>query len=459
MKTLSHTLKAILAMVLPLLHNCQSYAQNTKFGTSALASNTTGTENSAFGYECLRLNTTGPNNTGIGYRVLYSNISGALNTANGHQSLFSNTSGTGNVADGAEALTYNTTGYYNTASGLSALFNNTTGYFNTAVGAVAMQNNTTGFQNTAVGEQALLSNTTGKNNTAIGYYTDVNTANLQNSTALGNRALLTASNQVRIGNSFIKSIGGYVDWTRISDARVKKNIKSNVPGLTFINKLKPITYNLNLAEADKIVQRLAAKTKDGKAPTISHEDIAERKAQERIVYTGFMAQDVEKAAKELNYDFSGVDVAENDKDLYGLRYADFVVPLVKAVQELSAKNDELQKQIDELKAMIVSGKQNQHAASGNKKETATFIKGFLAQNAPNPFNELTAIRYSLPKDFASAQIVIANNSGKILKKVDVSSTSGGILDIKAGELAAGTYVYSLMANGRLIDSKKMMVTK
>jgi len=125
---------------------------------------------------------------------------------------------------------------------------------------------------------------------------------------------------------------------------VKKNIKENVPGLSFINKLKPITYNLNLDAADKIVQRPAIKTKDGKTIQPTQEDIAARKAQEQIVYTGFIAQNVEKAAKELNYDFSGVDVAKNDKDLYGLRYEEFVVPLVKAVQELSAKNDDLQKE-------------------------------------------------------------------------------------------------------------------
>ncbi|MEP7142476.1 MAG: bZIP transcription factor [Ferruginibacter sp.] len=63
------------------------------------------------------------------------------------------------------------------------------------------------------------------------------------------------------------------------------------------------------------------------------------------VYTGFIAQDVEIAAKKISYDFSGVDAAKNDKDLYGLRSADFVVPLVKAVQELSAQNEQLKKQI------------------------------------------------------------------------------------------------------------------
>jgi hypothetical protein len=48
--------------------------------------------------------------------------------------------------------------------------------------------------------------------------------------------------------------------------------------------------------------------------------------------TGFIAQEVEQAANEIEYDFSGVDAPKND-DLYGLRYVEFVVPLVKAVQE------------------------------------------------------------------------------------------------------------------------------
>ena len=77
-----------------------------------------------------------------------------------------------------------------------------------------------------------------------------------------------------------------------------------------------------------------------------------RKQKEQIIYTGFVAQDVEKAAKELGYNFSGIDAAKNDKDLYGLRYAEFVVPLVKAVQEQQQQIEALKKQIEELKAMI-----------------------------------------------------------------------------------------------------------
>ena len=58
--------------------------------------------------------------------------------------------------------------------------------------------------------------------------------------------------------------------------------------------------------------------------------------KENIRYTGFIAQEVEQAAQSVNFDFSGVDVpSDNPADYYGLRYAEFVVPLVKAKQELA----------------------------------------------------------------------------------------------------------------------------
>jgi len=52
-----------------------------------------------------------------------------------------------------------------------------------------------------------------------------------------------------------------------------------------------------------------------------------------IIRTGFIAQEVEEAAKRVGFDFDGVSAPENETDLYGIRYAEFVVPLVKAVQE------------------------------------------------------------------------------------------------------------------------------
>jgi hypothetical protein len=233
-----------------------------------------------------------------------------------------------------------------------------------------------------------------------------------------------------------------------SDGRVKKNIQENVPGLAFINKLKPITYNLDLDAADRIIQSFEKRDKDGKIIAASQSDISARNAKPQIVYTGFVAQDVEKAAGELNYNFSGVDAAKNEKDLYGLRYAEFVVPLVKAVQELSKiseglreKNDSLQQQINELTTLV--RKNNQSGSLSQEVINTSLSDASLGQNAPNPFNHSTAISYTLPQKFLSAQILTTDNSGKTVKQVNVSHAGKGVVNIDASLLSSGTYHYSL----------------
>jgi hypothetical protein len=143
---------------------------------------------------------------------------------------------------------------------------------------------------------------------------------------------VTASNQVRIGTG-VTSIGGPQNWTNTSDSRIKVNVRADVPGLAFINLLQPVTYNKSMALEEEIV---------GKKNAIA---MSPDNPYETIRYSGFIAQDVEAAARSVGYEFSGVDAPKNEKDLYGLRYAEFVVPLVKAMQEQHALFEEMQKQI------------------------------------------------------------------------------------------------------------------
>jgi len=284
----------------------------------------------------------------------------------------------------------------------------------------------------------------------VGANADVNGEDFFNAVAIGESALCTGVNQVRLGNSVTNSIGGFANFTNISDVRVKKNIKENVPGLTFINKLKPITYNLDLDAADKITQPPAKKDKDGKLVAPSQLEINARITKQQVLYTGFAAQDVEKAAKELNYDFSGVDAAKNSKDLYGLRYSDFVVPLVKAVQELSQKVEKLEAALAEKKSGTASTLSSANVAISN---------GSLEQNIPNPFTHTTKINYSLPQKYSSAKILITDKSGKTLKEVNVSGSGKSSLNIDASNLPSGTYQYSLYVDGKLITSKQMISSK
>lgn len=270
--------------------------------------------NSAFGYRALYSNTTGHNNTANGYQVLYSNIEGSGNTANGYASLYSNS-----------------TGDYNTAIGYQTLYYNTIETDNTAIGFSAGDNRTFS-QSTFLGSNAFPD--------ANGY---------TNVMGLGYLARPTASNQVRIGNTSISSIGGYAGWTNFSDGRYKLAVNENVKGLDFIMKLRPITYQLDVKTLSAVLKENQRRDENGNIITKSSEtDIKSRNEKSQIIYTGFVAQEVESVAKELGFDFSGVDSPKNENDFYGLRYAEFVVPLVKAVQEQQQIIEKLTRRIEEL---------------------------------------------------------------------------------------------------------------
>ncbi len=301
---------------------------NTAIGAQALNKNASGSFNTASGSSALKSNTSGVNNTASGYFALKENSTGTNNTAVGSSALL-NTTSSENTAVGTEALKANDVGFDNTAIGRGALLKSRSGVFNTAGGKEALSENVTGSFNTAFGKASLLLNTTGSNNTALGYNA-FGSGNFSNSTALGANTSITAGAQVRVGSTSVTSIGGKVGWSTLSDGRFKTNVQQNIPGLLFINKLQPVSYKFNL---QKLNGQLNIKNESA--------DEKDMNTASNITYSGFIAQEVEKAAKEINYDFSGIDAPKNDKDIYGLRYAEFVVPLVKAVQELSIENARL----------------------------------------------------------------------------------------------------------------------
>jgi hypothetical protein len=330
---------------------------NTALGAFALGANESGDNNIAIGRDALRSNTTANSNIGIGNNTLNDNISGEDNIAIGPYSLTHNTTGDKNIALGRDALNKNTTGNFNIALGESALFSNnigrwnialgnfalskngsgdkltaigyealkectgwdntavgyqslranTDGFDNVALGVSSLSSNTTGDGNTAVGKNAMSVNITGNNNTAIGFNANV-LEGISNSTAIGYDALVTSSNKIVIGNASATTVGGYGSWTNYSDRRLKENIEyRNNLGLNFITRLKPASYNY-IKDSNK-------RRRDG-----------------------FIAQDVEQTLKELGIEFSGLVIDNNKDKTQNLSYAEFVVPLVAAVQELNQEN-------------------------------------------------------------------------------------------------------------------------
>ena len=234
----------------------------------------------------------------------------------------------------------------------------------------------------------------------------------------------------------------------------ERKIKEDVRGLEFINSLRPITYTVDVPAINAHYRKGRPERDDQKlhasAAAIMKE--SEEKAS-KIVYNGFIAQEVEEAAKKLNYEFSGVDKPESKDGLYGLRYSDFVVPLVKAVQELSKKADrieQLEKEVQELKELVVK------LSNGNS--SLTMSSGYLEGNIPNPFSNNTTIRYKIPSTTTNAKLLITDIKGSVIKTFSLARGSSQIT-IDSNTLAAGTYTYSLWIDHQQVDSKKMVIAR
>jgi hypothetical protein len=380
------------------LYSNTSGAANSANGVGSLFMNTQGSYNSAVGYDALYMNTTGNNNTSVGYFSLGYNSYGNNNTASGYYSLGNNSNGNNNTASGYYSLFNNESGSNNVASGPETLYSNETGSNNVAIGAYSLYANTTfsnlvaigdsallnniSVRNTAIGYQALYTNTTGGDNTAVGYgslYNNISGTGLTafgsqtnagpvssyitllgyeataadattNATAIGANATVGVSNTIQLGNMNITAVNSYGTFNTISDGRFKFNIREDVSGLDFIMRLRPVTYQL---DTRKITNELAG----GK--TLASFAAANNETQAmNIRRTGFIAQEVEKAADESGFDFDAVKKPQNDQDHYSLSYQEFVVPLVKAVQEQQKEIADLKKEIEGLKKLVAKTPKN-----------------------------------------------------------------------------------------------------
>lgn len=433
------------ALVQVAFFSLHAQTANTAYGSGALVNNVNGKYHTAIGDGALltqrggEFNTAvgasaqaysvtaagrsgGSYNTSIGGLSLYNNY-GFYNTGNGYRSMYTCAGGSWNSADGAFSLYYNTSGHLNTANGYYTLYSNTTGGFNTAEGAFALS-----------------LNSTGEYNVAIGYNAGPHLDGLYNTTSIGNGAIATASNHVRIGNNDVTEISGRVPYAAISDGRFKRDIKEDISGLDFIINLRPVSYTVDNNALDKFL---------GVPDSVLAKKSSVRKTPEREI--GFVAQEVEQLVKKSGYAFNGVRAPQNEKSHYSLAYSQFVVPLVKAVQELNAIVKEQQEQIE----LLLNERNDKADLKGH--ETPGVLS--LLQNSPNPFTVDTEINMNLPESAGQVRLMIYALDGKEIKSLPVSDRGKVTVKISARELSAGMYFYTLLVDNKVIDTKRMILTQ
>jgi hypothetical protein len=354
-----------------------SGSDNIAIGACAYGASTVssfGNTNIAIGVNSLRSNSGGTDNVSIGRCTLYSNSQGNCNIAISDRALLSNTTGYLNIAIGSQSLSDNTTGIFNIAIGHSALAKNTIGDENIAIGRQALQScevngdacyniaigsialyNAYCRDNIGIGFSTLYSTTTGSYNVAVGSCALYSIATTSNNTAIGYRALAsntgtgsvgigyqagyscTASNILVIGNTnstwlvfgcfsnnTICNAANSASWNTTSDSRIKENVVTIPCATNTLAQLNPVIFDY----------------------TENHSERMSWDCCKRICNYGFIAQEFEQVfPKYVTKSAEIVDDVEVE-DFRSINDGHLVPLLVKAIQELEAKIQALELQIN-----------------------------------------------------------------------------------------------------------------
>jgi hypothetical protein len=225
----------------------------------------------------------------------------------------------------------------------------------------------------------------------------------------------------------INGVSKALAYFATSDQRFKREIKT-------------------ISNASEILSKLEGKTYFWK--TEEYKD----KGFSTLRQYGFIAQELEKVVPEA--------VATDENGYKSVNY-DMIIPiLVQNAKEQAAEIKDLQQQLDELKEVVKSLASN-HAAgtNGTGAQSVTLSDKnavILNQNVPNPFAESTVVNYMIGQDFVKAQIIFTTSDGKVIKSVEIREKGAGTLNVFSDDLSNGLYSYSLIVDGKVIDTKKMV---
>jgi len=258
-----------------------------------------------------------------------------------------------------------------------------------------------------------------------------------------------------------------------SDQQFKNQINDIQNAMDIIGQINPKTYYLDTLNSYKI------------------------KFSNKLQY-GMIAQDVELVLPELvgettkpaEYDSLGNEITTS-VTYKNLNYNAFIPILTQGIKEqqllidslksnLAQKDavietmqnqiEKINETIDELSALIGnccsnSSMQQQNALPQQEdyktiNTSNIFLKDMqsivLDQNVPNPFAEQTVISYFLPDDVKKAQMLFYNNIGKLINSFDLEQRGHGEINVFAGDLSSGIYTYTLVVDGKIFETKRMV---
>lgn len=307
------------------------------------------------------------------------------------------------------------------------------------------------------------------------FQASANAGNFQNVYGIYADAFPINPNLQQIPNVWAGYFNGYVFATgqfQTSDTTVKDSISPIMNATGILSQVSPIVFKYK----ESTSSWLTADTKDEQY--------------------GLMAQQIEQILPSLvkmatfqpRLDTNGLPVDTVTHIIKSVSYTSFVPILIQAFNEEHHRNDSLVNVIDSLQSQVtqmqndianlysmIAGCCSQSQArtdqSGNNGQTlpgqqenvaeidVELTNSYLVvldQNVPNPFAEHTAIRFHIPNEVQEAQMLFTDMSGKVIKTLEISDRGWGRVNVYANDLSSGVYTYSLVLDGKIYDSKRMV---
>lgn len=221
-----------------------------------------------------------------------------------------------------------------------------------------------------------------------------------------------------------------------SDYRLKKNVQEVGDGnLSNIMDINVVQYNYLKASELSAMQAVDDTATVNRTRSLQESELD---TLDEIHY-GFIAQELQKIYPHL--------VHEGQDGFLSINYMEMIPLLVSSIQELKTE-------INTLRDRNVYRVQTSHQDDIEELEVTA-----LHQNTPNPFTESTLILCDIAKSVTNANLYIYNMNGEQITEFDITERGATSVTINGNTLSAGMYLYALVADGQVIDTKRMILTK
>lgn len=213
-----------------------------------------------------------------------------------------------------------------------------------------------------------------------------------------------------------------------------------------LSSLKVGTFYLETPKTDAPI--LDAKTLEPASPELIEEYNLRQQRIDRgnsgRLHYGITADQLEETFPDLVY--------ENEDGTKSINYVEMVPILVQVINEMGAKIEALENGETNAKRAIPSATDINSA-----DENVTLLS--LGQNKPNPFGETTSIAVSIPADVQTAFLYVYNLNGSKVAQVDIPARGKTSITLSAATLSEGMFLYSLVADGKIVQTRRMIVEK